>query len=422
MFSKQIITGVLSATLLIAPVARVTADSGDLVGGIVGGIIGGVIVNEAAKNRERKQSQTITRTIVVAPSVSRAENREVQTALNYFGFAAGAADGVLGRRSRGAISQYQQSMGYRVTGLLTPYEQDFLVTSYYRAVSGGAATSQRIAADPQGTRGLLLAYQEEIANPGGGAAGTTSVVDDQFVAAAPVLPNFMGAAVVPSLASHCNAVSLMTNSNGGFTTVSTMVDANAALNEQFCLARTYAIARGEDLVSRVQGFTPSQIAEQCEAFGPAMREHIAALSVKSVSDVVSGVSGFVLASGISPAQMSGTARICLSVGYRTDNMNVAIGSALMLYALGEKPYGELLGHHLLQGFGASRRSDLAFNWYSASLDALAAGAPAVFAPGQPERNNLIRQASFRIGGGMSSSRTGTGAAVSTSLPSFMMAQ
>jgi peptidoglycan hydrolase-like protein with peptidoglycan-binding domain len=421
MFSKQIITGVLSAALLIAPVARVAADSGDLVGGIVGGIIGGVIVNEGAKNRERKESRTVTRTIVVAPSVSRAENREVQTALNYFGFPAGAADGILGRRSRGAISQYQQSMGYIVTGLLTPYERDFLVTSYYRAVSGGAATSQRIAADPMGARGLLLAYQQETVNPGDGTAGVAPFVDE-VVATAPALPNFMGAAVVPSLASHCNAVSLMTNSNGGFATASTMVDANAALNEQFCLARTYAIARGEDLASRVQGFTPRQIAEQCEAFGPAMREHIAALSVKSVSDVVSGVSGFVLASGVSPAQMSGTARICLSVGYRTDNMNVAIGSALMLYALGEKPYGELLGHHLLQGFGASRRSDLAFNWYSAALDAQAAGAPAVFAPGQPERNNLIRQASLRIGGGTSASPTGTDAPVATSLPSFMVAQ
>ena len=39
-------------------------------------------------------------------------------------------------------------------------------------------------------------------------------------------------------------------------------------------------------------------------------------------------------------------KICLGVGYTTDAMDVAVASALILTALGEKGYGELRGHHL----------------------------------------------------------------------------
>jgi hypothetical protein len=46
---------------------------------------------------------------------------------------------------------------------------------------------------------------------------------------------------------------------------------------------------------------------------------------------------------------------------------MAVGSALMLVALGEPAYGELLGHHLREGFGTTTRPDLASGWYNASI-------------------------------------------------------
>lgn len=107
---------------------------------IVGGIIGGVIVNEVNKN----QRKTTTTTRNVQPrstgtvnTAAREQNRQVQTSLNYFGFPAGGADGVLGQRSRAAIAQYQAHLGFPATGQLTPYERDFLVSSYNRAQIGG---------------------------------------------------------------------------------------------------------------------------------------------------------------------------------------------------------------------------------------------------------------------------------------------
>jgi hypothetical protein len=114
-----------------------------------------------------------------------------------------------------------------------------------------------------------------------------------------------------------------------------MTDPNLALNEQSCLARTYAIAKGEEIVCMVRGFTPQQIASPCERFDPALKDQLAALSLKSQADVQKDVSSFILQSGLSPAPVTGTAKICLSVGYRTDNMEVAIGSALSLAALGK---------------------------------------------------------------------------------------
>lgn len=407
MMKKHFAMACLAASLAATPATRAVAGGGDIAGGIIGGIIGGAIVNEASRNNRKK--------VYVSPGISsatRAQNQEVQTSLNYFGFPAGTPDGVMGRNSRNAISQYQAFLGYPISGTLTPYERDFLVTSYHRAIAGGPATTQMIAANPMGPRGLLKTYQQQMATGGVAPAqpGTTVVIAPQpaapaapaatgtLAAATPALPSFLGQGGGMSLASHCNKVSLLTNTNGGFTTAASMTDASFALNEQFCLARTYAIASGEELAEKIPGFTPEQIARQCEAFGPALKDHVAALSLEPKQDVLKDVSGFVLNSGMSPAQLAGTAKICLSVGYRTDNMDVAIGSALLLVVLGEPVYAELLGHHLSQGFGASKRTDLALAWYDTALDAVDRGAVTVFAPGQPERNMLIRKAAYQVGG------------------------
>jgi hypothetical protein len=89
----------------------------------------------------------------------------------------------------------------------------------------------------------------------------------------------------------------------------------------------------------------------------------------------------------------------------------------LLTALGEQVYGELMGHHLSQGFGATARSDLAASWYDMTLGALERGQPAVFAPGQPERTALIRAASSAVSGGTAGTMTAPVQPVST-LPTF----
>lgn len=418
MFSRHFAVILIAASIALTPATKVAADAGDFVAGaIVGGVVGHALTKESQRKKSASQSTT-TRQYNTIPSTQ--EGREIQASLNYFGFDAGAVDGQIGRRSRGAISSYQAYLGYPATGALSPFEQDLLVSSYNRAQAGGYTTTQQAAALPDGTRGLLKVYRDELA--GGAAAPTETLAtatdpSGDTEQSTSVLPSFMGdGAPQKSLAAHCNQVSLVTNSNGGFTTEAQMTDANFALNEQFCLARTYSIAQGQELAAKVTGYTTEQITQQCEAFGPALKDQVDALSYEPQDVVTRDVGAFVMSTGMSPSQLKGTARICLGVGYRTDNMEVALASALILFSMGEGVYGELMGHHLAQGFGATQDVNLALGWYEKSWEAHNSGATAVFAPGQPERNTLVHNAALAVSGNgeqASSSVTPTSA-----LPTF----
>jgi peptidoglycan hydrolase-like protein with peptidoglycan-binding domain len=413
MFSKTLSTAVLAASLAFTPAGKAAADAGDFVAGaIIGGIIGHAATKDAQRKKSTKTRTTTTRTY--RSTIPRTqEGREIQSSLNYFGFNAGGVDGQIGRRTREAISRYQIYMGYPATGQLTPLEQEILITSHKRAQLGGFQINQQMATHPDGARGLLKNYRIELA---GGAvqapqpvpAQTTVVVAPQAVspvtpapalpnlgvtAAAPALPNFQAVPTPASLAAHCNAISLVTNTNGGYvTTISSATDPDLVLNEQFCLARTYAIENSERLTAQVAGLTPTQIAQQCEAFGPAMTAYVSSLAVKTQAAVVQDVQGFIPATGMSVDQLQGTALICLGVGYRTDNMPVALGSALLLVGAGQPAYAELIGHHLMRGFGVAPRGDIARSWFDQGFTALSSGVVPVFNPGEPGRAALLQQA------------------------------
>lgn len=399
---KHAASGLFAASLIVIPAEEVRADAKDF---IAGAIIGGVI-GANAKNAPKKKYYKKTPSRPRIPVTQ--EGRQIQASLNYFGFDAGAVDGQLGRKSREAISQYQAYMGYPITGKLSPFEYDLLTSSYNRAQAGGAATHTLIASTPDGTRGLLKSYRAEMAGQGSGTPTVAAVPSAPApeAASAPVaaatvataLPSFLGSGTQASLAGHCSQVSLITNTNGGFVTKASMTDPNTALNEQFCLARTYAIARSEELASSVPGFTPDQIAAQCAGFGPPMKPHVDALSQKSRERVATDVASFAAETGMGSAQLAATARICMGVGYRTDDMDVAVGSALLLYSLGEPVYGELMGHHLSQGFGPAKNVALAGGWYKAALGAIDAGTAPVFNPGEPNRTELLRTAVARLDG------------------------
>ncbi|MDO9637708.1 MAG: peptidoglycan-binding domain-containing protein [Pseudotabrizicola sp.] len=446
---KAIATAGIIAGLGLTPADPVQADAGDAIAGaLIGGIIGHAIANDQNKRRVVTQRRSTK-----SPGISSAQresNREVQTALNHFGYPVGTPDGAIGPRSRSAISSYQATLGYPPTGQLTDYERTVLISAYHRAIAGGPVVAQAAATHPMGMKGLLLMQRDEMAGipPAMVAAPSVPVAPmappmpvlvtpaapaevmaaapalpslmpeaPATMAAAPSLPSFMGSGTAQvSLASQCNKISLMTNTNGGYVTEASMTDPTFALGEQFCLARTYAMATGEELAGKVAGFTPAQISQQCAGFAPVMAEHVASLSMKTRDEVLTGVKGFIMGSGMSPAQLSGTAKVCLGVGYTTDAMDVAVGSALLLTAMGEAGYAELLGHHLSQGFGATVRPELALDWYDMGLTAIGQG-QAVFAPGLGgDRGAVIRKAAYTAAG-----RAGDLApAVPAGLPQFAL--
>lgn len=460
----------LGIALAHAPAAR----AGDAAAAAAGAFIGSVLGNAVTQPRQterviiREQPRTVVRTVreprpaPVVNTYEREQNRQAQVALNHFGFPAGSPDGVMGRNSRAAAAQYQAFMGAPATGYLSDYERSQLITAYNRALVGGPQNQQIMAAYGQGMRGLLLGYRDEQMGapmPGAGAppmmaaapmapaatvaaaaiaAGPSPVpapapapvpapapqldpitiaVADEPVAAG--LPSFLAAAPEASMAGACNRVSLVTSTNGGFVTLASLKDPGVALQEQFCLARTYAIEDGDDLAAKVQGVSAADIQSKCEAFAPAMRPYIAMLSSEPAADVLDAVRGFIIKSGAAPTAIIGNARICLGVGYRTDNAELALGSALMLDAAGEAAYGEHVGHHLMQGFGAPRRADRGADWMDEAVVAMQDGATQVVAPGAPERVALLRRSLDMATGKPVDALTDVAAPVAT-LPSFQM--
>ncbi len=519
MKSKTIKLALVAALALSAPVGPAAAS--DLGAALVGGILGGVIVNEAGKNKRRTTSNS------TAYSAQRQQNRETQSSLNYFGFPAGTPDGVMGRKSRTAIAQYQAYLGFPSSGQLTAYERDFLVSSYARAQIGGPQVIKAMQG-PDGTRGLLRTWRDEAAGVrsasggygyGGVPVEVSQAIDEiasstepsaeqlmqrsgfmrladingdgkndylidtsvsgssfwcgashcavmvfastpqgysrnDFQARDVTMANFSchqgtcrmnenntvqaaapapapapapqqggtvlaaapapapapaptaeplggiqlfaapaASAPAPSLASYCSKVSLLTSSNGGYVTVASMTDPELALGEQFCLARSYAINEGEARVAKLQGVTQAQVDSQCDGFGPAVQPFLASLSTKGSTAVLADVQKFVLQSNMSLEQLTNTAAICLFSGYRRDNMDVALGAALLMAGTSQRPYGELVGHHLAQGFGAGKSVTGAQDWFGVAVQAIETGAEPVFAPGQPERVALIKAAS-----------------------------
>lgn len=531
MFAKHFLVAALSTILITGTPGRLMADNG-LVGGIVGGIIGGALMNEAAKNNRSKQRVYRTTRPAVSSS-QREQNREVQSALNHFAWNVGSADGVLGRRSRAGVSQYQAFMQFPVTGQLTELERTILVTSFQRAKLGGAMVAQTVSTHPQGLRGLLLETRDQIVNgstashQGGSIGGLppsvsaavfeiarnsnvepqqllsragfiqladmnndgrtdylldTSVTGSGFwcndrscvvrvfastpdgyvrndfqafnatpamftcqqgncqfnqqqpaqpqmaqatpgtpaqdtrpdlseastpkapafasqlasaqATAKPALPSF-ATAMEPSrpvsLASYCAKVGLVTSSNGGFVTAATLVDAEQALGEQFCLARSYAMEQGETMIGAIKGFSDAEIAAQCRDFGALVEPYTRQIDHFPRAEALRRTSGFAGETGMTADQLAATAKICLSVGYRTDDMDIAVGSALVLAGIGLDAYGELIGHHLATGIGAEHRPEMTMDWYAAATRAVP-----VFAPGQPERAGLIEKAAMMM--------------------------
>ena len=505
------IKSALAFSLFLTPVATPSA-ADNLGAALVGGIVGGAIINEVNRNKKRSTGNHY--------SAARAQNREAQASLNYFGFPAGTPDGVMGRKSRSAIMQYQVHMGFPATGQLTPYERDFLVSSYNRAQVGGPQVIKAMQG-PNGVRGLLHTWRDEAAGVRSASSGypglpievsdavdeiaasaepsaeqllqrsgfmqladlngdgkndymiDTSVsgssfwcgashcsvmvfastpqgyqrndfmargvtpasfschqgvcrMQDTTMALAPVpapsapasqqqgstvmasaagqagaaIPMFAAPAApsqTASLASHCSKVSLLTSSNGGYMTVSSMTDPDLALGEQFCLARSYALSSGEAIVASLANVSTAQVDSQCDGFGPAIEPFLARLGTDSSQAVLADVQKFVLQSNMSLDQLANTASVCMFSGYRRDNLDIAMGSALIMVAIGKRPYAELIGHHLSQGFGVPSSVAAAQDWYGLAVSALASGAEPVFSPGQPERVALIEAASARLG-------------------------
>jgi peptidoglycan hydrolase-like protein with peptidoglycan-binding domain len=138
---------VIAASLLAIVSSTTTVQAQQrLVEGIIG--IGGALIINEINNRQRTNAP---RPRQVDPAEARRiaaerdQMRLVQTRLNALGFDAGTADGLVGPRTRNAISDFQMSIGAVPTGRLTAAEQTMLME---QSTGFGAAPNMAAAAAP----------------------------------------------------------------------------------------------------------------------------------------------------------------------------------------------------------------------------------------------------------------------------------
>ena len=452
------ITGYGVRTNLIAAVAAIsvmgsaqTAMANDLVKGLAAAAGAAAIYCGATGNcRKKTTARTTTRRAPQPWSAARQQRASVQSALNDFGYPVGSADGVYGSKTRAGVSNYQAAMGFPVTGNLSPYEQQALLGAHNSYKTGIHNSTYPGLYAAEGMPGLLRAhadpnyynnkYRNQTANYGGngqnGYSGNgqnnygagvasnapvqntvghgASLAGNGAIGQKNVLPQAAGIAtgagqlaalpkigqvgqVAASMQDHCDFAKLTTQTNGGQVLAANMTDPDQALSEQFCDARTFMMGRVQTILG-VARATEEQLVQACGTVAETMEPVAQSLGTKGPSAVVAQASGIAGTLGLSdPAAAAEYGEVCLGLGYRTNDSDVALAGALLLVGAGRAPFGEMVGHHVRKGFGTTPNPQAANEWYVTGLDALANNQSPAVLPSQTIQRTAILRAAVEAG-------------------------
>ncbi|TKD15804.1 peptidoglycan-binding protein [Rhodobacter capsulatus] len=423
----------LAVSVALAPQASAANDLG---AGIAGLMIGAMIAGAAQNNAPPAQRHTPRKAAPSRPAAEIQADKDMQQALNNFGFDAGPVDGAPGKRTRAAIATFQGTLGRMQDGVITADQRVILQDAMARERLNPAEAAQLAAANPYGRRGLPAMYQRTPMAPAAPyptpmppypqapaapypQPPATPYAQPQMPAApVPVPPAAAPALAAPAAAppapaitaqdsipdfgdlsppaasmnNLCNQTSVLTNSNGGMATAEQMPNPGLALDEQFCLARTFATADGEKVAKDV-GATQALITSLCGQMKTALSVKLADPASRPPEATLAEIRKVIDASGktLSATQVSG--RVCLAEGYRTDDAVMANVALATLAAADMKPYAELLGHHLREGFGFTANPEASRTWIRFALSALSGGAaPAVLPNQTAERTAILSKA------------------------------
>ncbi|HIP24025.1 MAG TPA: peptidoglycan-binding protein [Rhodobacteraceae bacterium] len=274
-----------------------------------------------------------------ANSAQRRANRGVQSALNFFGFDAGGLDGILGRKSRTAISDFQTFIGYEATGNLTREERRFLLSAFNEINVDDEALALKISLGLISVQDLLKARAE-------GGAETPEILDE----AAPDAPL--------SMRSLCINI----GANGPLDLV----------KAQFCNLRQLAIEQSDFLLET--SLTTTSIApviSECQSFTTEIQPQIALVATEPAAVLLSNMDLWFRRSGASKDKLFRQAQTCLGVAYRHDDPEAALASLLVLSGLKDPIFIELSGYHIAFGLGLNEARDMgrAQGWMEASIAA-----------------------------------------------------
>ena len=102
-------------------------------------------------------------------------------------------------------------------------------------------------------------------------------------------------------------------------------------------------------------------------------------------------------------QLVSGGKVCLGVGYRIDDAQMALASAVLLASAGQLGYGEAVSHHMREGFGTSKAdASKSTAWMNLAMDSVSSTAGAAVMGQSPDRVAVIEEALSGSGGGASS--------------------
>ncbi len=274
-----------------------------------------------------------------ANSAQRRANRSVQSALNFFGFDAGGLDGVLGRKSRGAINEFQTFMGYEPTGSLTREERRFLLSAFNEINVDDEALALKISL------GLVS-------------------VQDLLKARAEGEPEIAGTAEEPAPNVPLSMRSLCIN-----------IGASGPLDlvkAQFCNLRQLAIEQSDFLLETSLTTTSLEpVIGECQNFTTEIQPQIELVEIEPATALLADMDLWFRRSGASKDKLFRQAQTCLGVAYRHDDPEAALASLLVLSGLKDPIFIELTGYHIAFGLGPNEALDMAQaqGWMEAALAA-----------------------------------------------------
>jgi len=207
------------------------------------------------------------------------------------------------------------------------------------------------------------------------------------------LPSFTFGQTDRSVNEFCNEINVLTAANGGITTPGRVNDSEFALNEQFCLARTHAMAESTSITATIPNMTDAQIEQQCKGLAQVIAPTLGDLTSKRPDQVISETSAILQKSGQPMPQLISGGKVCLGVGYRTDDAQMALASAVLLVSAGQLGYGEAVSHQMREGLGTAKADPAqADAWMKLALDTVTTTAGTAVMGQSPDRVAVLQDA------------------------------
>jgi peptidoglycan hydrolase-like protein with peptidoglycan-binding domain len=376
---------IISAVLLSTPQMAEADD--DFIKGIVAGTAVGIFlkaIDDASNNGKgnsasagAKKNSTVGKTS--KPSAQRGDV-EIQRALNFFGFNAGAEDGIFGRGTREAIKRFQIAIDAKATGTLSPAETSLLLSSYNEKKTGGGGTGNPGSVQVGGFAALVAS----ISNSYGQGTATTST-SNAVGSDVATLPGQDASVLTASSVAPSRLVEVCSKSEQEDLE---MVDAlgTSAVVRSYCSAIGSAMSRFSEATAGIPGFDFVAASEQCREW---VKTNRATLDVSATADPDSAVNGIRLAVPQSEPARNGLV-VCFGVsvakGVETDLADFAMAAA----SLGDSGFGEIVAGANILGIGRTKDAKLAQQWYAWTLDKFEKGDMQLVVSDGYDRRPLLR--------------------------------